>query len=93
MVGSADASGMRALAAFGALFILVLASTPDALGLPQRPAWRQQASAKPPPEPEAQPAAASSRRSRPGWAPFGSEAAPGQTPQQAESPATDDRDR
>lgn len=37
---------MRTLAALGALFVLVLASTPDALGLPRKPVWRQQGHAK-----------------------------------------------
>ena len=37
---------MRTLAALGALLVLVLASTPDALGLPRRPVWRQQAHVK-----------------------------------------------
>src|SRR5262245_33746664 len=38
---------MRTLAALGALFMLVLASTPDALGLPRKPEWRPQAGVKP----------------------------------------------
>ena len=38
---------MRTLAALGALFVLVLASTPDALGLPQKREWRQHGHVKP----------------------------------------------
>ena len=38
---------MRTLAALGALFVLVLASTPDALGLPRKPQWRQNGHVKP----------------------------------------------
>jgi uncharacterized protein YkwD len=38
---------MRTLAALGALFVLVLASTPDALGLPRQPQWRQSGHVKP----------------------------------------------
>jgi uncharacterized protein YkwD len=38
---------MRTLAALGALIVLVLASTPDALGLPRRPVWRQHGHVKP----------------------------------------------
>ena len=38
---------MRTLAALGALFVLVLASTPDALGLPRKPVWPQHGHVKP----------------------------------------------
>jgi uncharacterized protein YkwD len=38
---------MRALAALGAFFVLVLASTPEALGLPRNPAWSQHGQVKP----------------------------------------------
>ena len=38
---------MRSLAALGALFVLVLASTPDAVGLPRKPEWRQHGHVKP----------------------------------------------